>query len=128
MIDFGNMPGMGDIMKLAALFAQNGNTQQVITDLVQKYATNDNVKMVTGNLIKGIGQMQKDNNTRYVLYVESTVDNKDVIVKIMARDPVTFALGEHVTFYLSQITQEQIITVINLFFSNGATKQLTAGQ
>jgi|GEM_PF-4056054 len=125
----GDMPGMGDIMKFLALFTKGGDKRDTITEIVTKYATDDKISFVTGNLINGLDNLQRSNNTRYVLLAESTRDSRDIIVKILARDPVTFELAEYQMFYLSQITQAQIISVINLFFSNDTTgtKQLNAG-
>lgn len=118
---------MGDIMKLLAPLMAGGSTQDKLTKLVEKVATPENIREYSGNIIEGYTRMQVTNGRKYVLYLESTSDGRDVLIKIWDRqDSVTLVPLEEI--YLSRITQEQIISLISLFFKDGTTDaKLIAG-
>lgn len=137
MFEFLGGGGMGDIMKLLAPLMAPGSPKDKAVKITKTLATDENIKKATTAIIEGFGELQNTSQTRYVLYTESTQDKKDVIVNILIRDPVTLQLTPEpfCSFYLSQITQEQILSLINLFFNNvgstattNATKQLRSGE
>lgn len=127
-------PGIGDLMNiLGALTNPKGNKAEAFKKIVEKYATDEHIDTVTSGIINGLATLQDKNNIRYVLYTESIPDKSDIIVKILYRDPVTMTPSEGRSLYLSQITREDILSIINLFLNGnnsntiGDTKQLHAG-
>lgn len=110
-------PGMGDIMKMMAPLLQPGPLKDKINTLVTKYAPDDKIREFAGYAIEGVEKLQKENNQKYVLYVEGTSDNRDILIRVWNRLP-DGTLEPIRDLYLSQLTQADLLLLINLFLSD----------
>ena len=128
------------MMKITPLLMPGGDKKKAIGDLITEFATDKNISMVAGHAIQGLAEFQQKQGAHYVLSIEATQDNSDIVISIYERsaDRTHTIPVDHI--YVSKITQAHIQFLINLIFngtaasntaeleSTGATAQLPAGK
>lgn len=114
-------PGMGDLMKvLAPLMMPGGNPQEKTENIVRKFVTPENIAKYSGKIIEGVAALQQAKGQKYVVHIETTSDNKDLHIGILNRSE-NGVLAPLQSIYLSRITQQDIIFLISLIFSQNGT-------
>jgi len=127
------------MMKITPLLMPGGDKKKQIADIIGEFATDENITKVAGHAIQGLAEFQTKANKHYVLSIEATQDNTDIVISIYERsaDRTHTIPVDHI--YVSKITQAHILLLINILFNGqgsstagniGATEQqqLPAGQ
>ena len=110
------MPSMGVLMaKLGPLVMGTGDKRKVISDLIMEFATTENLAYMSAALIAGLKNLQERTGERYLLTVEMYSDNSDIGIGIWVRNE-NGSTSPYKGFLLSQITQDDIISLVNLIF------------
>jgi hypothetical protein len=126
-MNLGNLlPGfdLGDITPLIAPFMGGGDLKEKLTKFVRSQATPERIKEYGGKIIEAVAAHQARMNEKYVLLIETTAGDNDIVIKIFVRDPVTRHMPQEPKrkVFLSTLTQDDLIQVINLIIPHATGK------
>ena len=115
-------PNMVEMMALAGeLIMALGDSAKMgpfIAKMVQKFATDANLQKMSSGMISGMANYQAQKFQRFALRIEMLPDNSDIGIWVYSRNEDLTETNIYHTLYLSQITQQDIINLLAIIFSN----------